>query len=199
MNTHKKGRRQPVPPEEPALVAERLILLNPEGVARIGNGGVVGLNRLMVCDDNGTIGLDAKVTKDGTPALVFMDKGVTRAGIGIHKGEVALFLCDSEGTVKTSLAVTADGLPSLSLYDATGARRALLGLTDTGESILALADHANAPRLVLSTTRDDPTLWILNKKGTVVWEVSESTQPPARKIPATQRTSRRTRHQAATR
>jgi hypothetical protein len=179
-------------------VAERLILLNPDGVARMGNGGVVGLNRVMVCDDHGTIGLDAKVTEEGMPALTFMDHGVMRAGIGIHKGKVGLFLCDREGTVRTSLTVTADGLPSLSLYDATGACRALLGLTAKGESILALADHADAPRLVLSTTGDDPTVWVLNKKGKVVWEVAESTRPRDRKTSATRGPSRRTRHKTRT-
>jgi hypothetical protein len=187
------------PQEEPELVAERLILLNPEGVARIGNGGVVGFERLMVCDAKGTIGLDAKVTPEGMPALAFMDHGVTRAGIGIHEGKVGIFLCDRKGTVRTSLMVTAEGLPTLSFYDATGARRALLGLTDKGESILALADHTEAPRLVLSTTGDDPTLWVLNKKGTVVWEVAESTIPQTAKIPAKRRTSQRTRQKATTR
>jgi hypothetical protein len=199
VKTQKETLRRTASQEEPALVAERLMLLNPEGVARMGNGGVVGLERLMVCDDHGTIGLDAKVTEEGTPALAFMDRGVPRAGIGIHKGKVGLFLCDREGTVRTSLTVTAEGLPTLSFYDATGARRALLGVTDKGESILALADHADAPRLVLSTTQDDPTLWVLNEKGKVVWEVAESTQTGDRKTSATRSTARRTRQQPPTR
>lgn len=199
MKTQKATPEKTAPQEEPQLVAERLLLLNDEGVARIGNGGTVGLERLLVCDNNGTIGLDAKVNEDGCPVLSFKEKGVLRAAIGVMDGMIGLVLCDGKGQVRTSLTVRDDGLPTLSFSDATGERRMLLGLAVSGEGVLTMTDSATAARVMLGTIGNDPTLWLLNKKGKVVWEVAESKLPPTPKTPTKRKTSRRPRQQAATR
>lgn len=199
MKTQKETSGRTAPQEEPELIAERLILFNDEGVARIGNGGTVGLERLLVCDANGKIGLDAKATEDGGPVLAFKDKGVLRAVIGMIDDTIGLFLCDGEGKKRTALTVTAEGIPTLSFFDASGASKVSLGLTSAGEGVLAMIDSATAPRVMLATIGNDPTLWLLNKQGKVVWEVAESTLPQTSKTPAKRRTSQRPRQRATTR
>jgi hypothetical protein len=166
------------PPGRKELVAERLILLNDEGYARIGNGGTIGLTRLMICDDHGKIGIDLKLTERGEPALSFLHRGVCRAALGCVGDEVGLALYDKEGKPRTTVTVTAEGLPQLSFRDAAGKERTRLGLTGKGDSMWVMTDDRKRPRLTLMTIKDDPTLWVLDKKGRVVWDIAESNPPP---------------------
>jgi hypothetical protein len=156
-------------------VCERLILLNENGMARIGHGGTIGLNRLTICDDNGKVFMDFQLNDFGKPVFSMYDNGALRAALGFVGDEIGLFLCDGKGSPRTALTVTAEGVPTLSFRDMAGKRRALLGLTPNGGSILAMADHKESPRLILSNTADDPTVWLMDKRQRVIWEVAEST------------------------
>src|SRR2546422_11089655 len=132
-----KGRSKRASPStslsQQGPVCERLILLNEDGVARIGHGGTIGLNRLTICDDHGKIFMDFRLNGAGKPVFSLLDNGVLRAALGVIEDEVGLFLCDGKETPRIALTVTAEGEPMLSFRDANGQRRTMLGLFSDGK------------------------------------------------------------------
>lgn len=106
--------------------------------------------------------------------LVVDGKGAPRAGIGfrdVEKNSVGLWICDGTSKNRTvAVGVGEDGAPSVTLYDAAGKMRALLGLTDKDEPSFMLLDKTEAAIMASPHLEGKFRLGIFDNKGKVVWK-----------------------------
>jgi hypothetical protein len=95
-----------------------------------------------VSDQTGTEHAVLNVVRSGGVGLDIRDRGNTRASLVVAPGEPAMLVFwGQDQKPRVRLKVTAAGLPSLAFYDATGATRFLVGLTDEGQPKVLLFDE----------------------------------------------------------
>lgn len=169
------------------MIAERLVLVDQDGYARIGNGGEIGLNRLTICDDHGRIFMDFKMLPDGKPIFQVFDDNKLRAFLGFLDDAVGLFLCDGRGAPRIQLTVDSDGCPGLSLLDKDGEARAAvtLGQDDTGAVVLS--GKKGKSMVGMMNGKNGPDVVLFDEKRGTYWEAVESKperKPKAKKAPA---------------
>jgi hypothetical protein len=137
------------------LEAERLILRDEAGKARVMLGMTEGGATLELSDAEGWLRLSLGVFEDRRPVLTMLDPEYKeRATLGVTEAGPRLELCDAEGESRAGLRVAGDN-SVLEMYDARDALRASLGLTDDGLG-LRLADEKGMLQAGLIVTDDDP-------------------------------------------
>jgi hypothetical protein len=139
---------------------------------------IVVAHEFHLVDEEGKQRWLLTVSKDGEPALTFVNKsGWAPMAMGINREGVPFF--------NMVLEPNQSGGPSLVLMDSRMKSRALLGLSKEGEPQLAFLDHAGQRRLAMGCAefpnpltgvqekRPCSSITLFDEQGKVLWSAPE--------------------------